>query len=51
MMQDDPEYNYPVASGMTSEPVRADMVFLEAASGGGVLSVGSMTRCAAREGG
>ncbi len=49
--QEDPEYNYPVASGMTSEPVRADMVFLEAASGGGVLSVGSITGCAAREGG
>ena len=48
--QEDPEYNYPVASGTTSEPVRADMVFLEAASGGRVLSVGSITGCATREG-
>jgi len=50
MTQEDPEYNYPVGLGTMSESVRADMVFLEAASGGGVLSVGSTTRCAAREG-
>ena len=48
--QEDPEHNDPVGLGTTSEPVRADMVFLEAASGGDVLSVGSITGCAAREG-
>ena len=44
---EDLEYNSPVALGTMSDLVRADMVFLETANGGGVISVGSITWCAA----
>ncbi|MCK5920665.1 MAG: hypothetical protein KAG66_06970 [Methylococcales bacterium] len=44
---EDLAYNSPIATGTTSELVRADMVFFETANGGGVFSVGSITWCVA----
>ena len=44
---EDLAYNSPIATGTTSELVRADMVFFETANGGGVFSVGSITWCGA----
>ena len=47
MTLEDLAYNSPIATGTTSELVRADMVFFETANGGGVFSVGSITWCGA----
>ena len=45
--QEDPEHNSPSALGTISNLVRADVVFIETANGGGSFSVGSIKWCAA----